>query len=135
MARSNATIAGIEITETKKAAIQAQVASEVEKWKSNDVIVEGTTAKISIPGSYFTFDINKTVDQFIALTETPWYKFWEDNKNTQLPIDVVIDENIKELLKEAPLFYVDETVNSIMEHAAIIKNWSCRSNRSSTFKR
>ena len=118
---SNATIAGIEITETKKAAIQAQVASEVEKWKSNDVIVEGTTAKISIPGSYFTFDISKTVDQFIALTETPWYKFWEDNKNTQLPIDVVIDENIKELLKEAPLFYVDETVNSIMEHAQLLK--------------
>ena len=118
---SNATIAGIEITETKKAAIQAQVASEVEKWKNNDVIIEGTTAKISIPGSYFTFDINKTVDQFIALTETPWYKFWEDNKNTQLPIDVVIDENIKELLKNAPLFYVDETINSIMEHAQLLK--------------
>ncbi|QUW22506.1 VanW family protein [Sporosarcina sp. Marseille-Q4063] len=117
---SNATIAGIEITETKKAAIQAQVASEVEKWKSNDVIVEGTTAKISVPGSYFTFDINKTVDRFIALTETPWYKFWEDTKSTQLPIEVVIDENIHELLKEAPLFYVDETVNSIMEHAQLL---------------
>ena len=49
----NATIAGIEITETKKSAIQSQVASEVQKWKSNDLIVEGTTAKISIPGSYF----------------------------------------------------------------------------------
>ncbi len=116
-----ATIAGIEITDTKKAAIQSQVASEVEKWKSNDVIVEGATAKISIPGSYFTFDINETVDQFIALTETPWYKFWEDTKSTQLPIDVVIDENIKELLKEAPLFYIDETVNSIMEHAQLLK--------------
>ena len=57
----NATIAGIEITETKKSAIQSQVASGVQKWKSNDLIVEGATAKISIPGSYFTFDINKTV--------------------------------------------------------------------------
>ena len=92
----------------------------MQKWKSKDLIVEGTTAKISIPGSYFTFDINKTVDQFIALTETPWYKFWEDTKNTQLPIEVSINENIKELLKEAPLFYVDETINSIMEHAQLL---------------
>lgn len=116
----NATIASIEITETKKAAIYSQVASEVEKWKSKDLIVEGTTAKITIPGSYFTFDINKTVDEFIALTETPWYKFWEDNKSTQLPIEVVINEDIKELFKEAPLFYVDETINSIMEHAQLL---------------
>jgi hypothetical protein len=118
---ANATIAGIEITETNKAAIQSQVASEVEKWKSNDIIVEGATAKISVPGSYFTFDISKTVDQFIALTKTPWYKFWEDNKSTQLPIEVIIDENIRELFKDAPLFYVDETVTSIKEHAQLLK--------------
>ncbi len=107
----------------------------MQKWKSNDLIVEGTTAKISIPGSYFTFDINKTVDQFIALTETPWYKFWEDTKNTQLPIEVVLNENIKELLKEAPLFYVDETVNSIMQHAQLLKTGPVVGNRRSTFKR
>ena len=42
-------------------------------------------------------------------------------KNTQLPIEVVLNENIKELLKEAPLFYVDETVTSIMQHAQLLK--------------
>ena len=63
----------------------------------------------------------KQLDQFIALTETPWYKFWEDTDNTQLPIEVVLNENIKEFLKEAPLFYVDETVNSIMQHAQLLK--------------
>ncbi|MBO1915070.1 hypothetical protein J4G37_60865, partial [Microvirga sp. 3-52] len=82
------------------------------------------TGKISVPGSYFTFDISKTVDQFITLTETPWYKFWADDKSTQLPIDVVIDENINELLKEAPLFYVEETIHSIMEHAEFLKEGS-----------
>jgi hypothetical protein len=115
------TIAGIEINEKKKSEIQSLVASEVVKWKGNDIVVQGTTAKIVIPSDYIKFDIPKTVDRYISATSKPWYNFWGGSKRVQTSIEIVLDERTNELLREAPQFLVDETVEAIKEHARYLK--------------
>lgn len=112
-----ATIAGIEISDAKKSEIQSLLANEVSKWKQNDIIIQGTTAKIVIPSDYIKFDINKTVDNYITDTSSSWYNFWGGNKKVEVPIEIIVDEKVKELLQEAPLFYVDETLEALKEHA------------------
>ena len=117
----NGTIAGIEMETTKKSELQSLLSTEVTKWKQNDIIVQGTTAKVVIPSDYITFDINKTVDEYISVTTSPWYSFWESNKKIEVPIEITVDEKVIELLREAPLFYVDETIEAIKNHARFLQ--------------
>ncbi|MHA6259335.1 VanW family protein [Sporosarcina sp. CAU 1771] len=114
-------IAGIEIESTKKSEILAQVVTEVEKWKQNDIIIHGTTAKISMPSSYIDFDITKTVDHYMAITTKPWYKFWGGEANAQILLELTLSNEVEEALKEAPLFYVEETLSAIQTHSSFLK--------------
>lgn len=68
-------IGGMEVISAKKIDLKSELSAAVTKWKQNDIIVHGTTAKFVIPSDYITFDINKTVDAYIAATSSPWYKF------------------------------------------------------------
>ncbi|MFD1927286.1 VanW family protein [Sporosarcina siberiensis] len=114
-------IANIEIESRKKSEIQAQLIAEVEKWKANDIIVHGTTAKIVIPSTFVKFDIQKTVNHYITVTSKPWYQFWGNTKNIQIPIELTLDEDLALLLEGAPLFYKGETIAAIGEHASLLK--------------
>ena len=118
------TIAGIEIAGKKKLEIQSLLASEVMKWKEGDIVVQGTTATIVIPSDAIKFDIKKTVDYYISVTSKPWYNFWSGRKKIQIPIEVSLDESSDELLKDAPLFLVDETIAAIKDHAGFLRRGS-----------
>jgi len=113
-------IGGIEVISTKKTEIKSQLSEEVTNWKQNDIIVQGTTAKVVIPSDYITFDINKTVDAYIAATSSPWYNFWAGSKNIEMPIEITMDESVYDLFNDAPLFHADETVEAVKNHAAYL---------------
>ncbi|MCZ2259818.1 VanW family protein [Sporosarcina sp. G11-34] len=114
-------IGSMEIISTKKTDLKSQLSTEVTKWKQNDIIVQGTTAKVVIPSDYISFDINKTVDFYIAATSSPWYNFWEGNKNIEIPIEVMVDASVYDLFADAPLFNAEETVAAIKNHAGYLK--------------
>jgi len=73
-----------------------------------------------IPSDYITFDINKTVDAYIAAASSPWYNFWAGSKNIEIPIDITVDESVYDLFSDAPLFHADETVEAVKNHAAYL---------------
>jgi len=113
-------IGGMEITSTKKTDIKSQLSAEVSKWKQNDIIVQGTTARVVIPSDYISFDINKTVDTYISATSSPWYNFWGGSKNIEIPIEVTVDESVYDLFSDAPLFHTEETVEAVKYHAGFL---------------
>ncbi|WP_318615196.1 VanW family protein [Sporosarcina sp. YIM B06819] len=115
-------IAGIDVGDKKISDIEALLATEVTKWKENDLIVQGTTAKIVIPSNYIQFDIKNTAQQYISASAKPWYNFLSDDKKVQLPLNVSVDEKIYEALKEAPYFFVDETIEAIVNHASYLQS-------------
>ncbi|MFJ7933520.1 VanW family protein [Sporosarcina sp. NPDC096371] len=117
----NGMIAEINIDGKKRSEIEALLAAEVTKWKEDDIVVQGSTAKIVIPSNYIKFDIKKTVNHYISTSSTPWYNFLGNNKKIQLPLEVSVDEKIVELLKEAPLFFIDETIEAIIAHAGTLQ--------------
>lgn len=117
----NGTIAGVEIVDKKKSEIKTQIASEIVKWKEKDIEVEGSTATMTISSDLIHFDIDKTVDHYIAASSATWYKFWSKKKDVQIPMEVTVEEEVQEQLKEASFFYVDETIEAIKEHAQFLK--------------
>lgn len=113
-------IGGMEVISAKKIDLKSELSAAVTKWKQNDIIVHGTTAKFVIPSDYITFDINKTVDAYIAATSSPWYKFWAGSKNIEIPIDITVDESVYDLFSDAPLFHANETVEAVNNQAAFL---------------
>ncbi len=118
---ANGSIAGIDVDGKKISEIESLVASEVAKWKENDISIQGSTAKIVIPSNYIKFDIKKTVDHYINASSKPWYNFFESDKKVQVALEVSVDERIHKLLKESPLFFVDETIEAIIDQAGSLK--------------
>lgn len=117
----NGSIAGINVEGKKISEIEALLATEVTAWKESDLVVQGTTAKIVIPSSYIQFDIKNTAKQYISESSKPWYNFLGGDKKVQLPLQVSVDEKIYEVLKEAPLFFVDETIEAIRNHGRYLQ--------------
>ena len=118
----NGSIAGIDVEGKKVSDIEALLAAEVAKWKENDIIVQGSSAKIVIPSNYIKFDIKNTVKLYMNASSKPWYKFFSEDKKVQIPLEVFVDEKIYELLKEAPLFFVDETMEAILIHTGLLQS-------------
>lgn len=117
----NGSIATIDIDGKKRSEIESILASEVAKWKGNDIIVQGTTATIVIPSNYVQFDIKKTVEHYVSASSKPWYNFFGSASKIQLPLEISLNEELKELLKDSPLFIVDETIEAIRDHAGYLK--------------
>ncbi len=117
----NGSIATINLDGKKKSEIESLLALEVAKWKENDIIVQGTTAKIVIPSNYVQFDIKKTVKHYVSASSKPWYNILGSANKIQLPLEITIDEEVNELLKGNPLFFVDETIKAIEDHAGYLK--------------
>lgn len=117
----NRTIAGIDVDGKKASDIESQLASEVERWKENDIIVQASTGRIIIPSNYINFDIKDTVKQYIEASSKPWYLFLASEPTIQLALKVSVDDRIYEALNEAPLFIVDETIEAILLHAGYLQ--------------
>ncbi len=115
-------IGGIEINSTKKNEIKSLLSTEVTKWRQEDIILRGATAKIVVPHDYINFDLNKTVENYITETSSPWYKFWSGRNKVNTPIVVMLDEEIYRLFDAAPLFYVDESIEALKDHASYLKD-------------
>lgn len=117
----NGSIATIDIDGKKESEIESLLALEVAKWKEHDIIVQGTTGKIIIPSNYVQFDIKKTVEHYVSASSKPWYNFFGSANKIQVPLEITFDEEINELLKDNPLFFVDETIEAIRDHAGYLK--------------
>ncbi|KXH87309.1 VanW family protein [Sporosarcina sp. HYO08] len=115
-------IAGIQVDGVKKNDMLALLAEEVANWKKHDVIVQGETGAFEVPANFIHFDIQKTVDHYINLTEKPWYQLWGGKRQVRIPLEVTIDEEVNKLLDGAPFFYKEETIQAIREHAGALKS-------------
>ncbi|AOV07596.1 VanW family protein [Sporosarcina ureilytica] len=118
---ANSTIAGINITVDKELDIQALLASEIQQWKEQPLIVQGQSAIVEVPTQYIQFDITETVGKYMQAIKNPWYKPWAKVPGVHIPLDVTLSDELKTAFINAPLFNVDETIEAIREHASELK--------------
>lgn len=118
---TSTTIAGIPISADKASSIQGEVAAAINEWKMQPLIVKGETAIIEIDPKHIEFAITNAVDAYIQAVKTPWYKPWSKEIATDIPLDVTLSDEVEEILKSAPLFIVDETMQAIVVHSSFLK--------------
>lgn len=118
----NSTIGGVEIIATKKREIQAEMMTHITEWKTRDLVVQGETGKVVIPSNLIQFEVEETVNQYLKETSKPWYKIFGERKRVHLPIKITLKEEVKEYLKEAPFFYIEDTLLAIENEVSYLKN-------------
>lgn len=118
---SSSTIGGIEIKVKKESEIKALLADSILKWKSEPIIVQGTSGKVEIPAQIIQFNVEETVANYMHAVKNPWYKPWKKTPTVHLPIQVELSDEIEAILMDNPFFKVEETKEAILEHAQFLQ--------------
>lgn len=116
------TIGGIEVGDKKEDEIKKILTDAIDSWRENPLVIEGGGYQLQIDASQIEFQVDATIDTYRNLVERPWYMFWKDEKVVHIPLDVVVENTIKEDIKNVSYWDGEETISNILSVAAYLKN-------------
>ena len=108
-ASDSSTIAGINVGTLSEEEIRAALQNAVNNWSQNPPTIEGGGSIMTIDPTAIQFNIDATISTYNALTEKPWYAFWESKKTVHIPIEVTNGEMLKANIDAMGNWNVDET--------------------------
>lgn len=118
---ASSTIGGIEIKVKKESEIKALLADSILNWKSDPIIVQGTSGKLEIPAQIIQFNVEETVATYVRAVKNPWYKPWKKTPIVHLPIQAELSDEIDAILMDIPFLKMEETKEAILEHVQFLQ--------------
>lgn len=120
---SGSTIGGVEIEGLNEKDISSRLEKAIENWKlDGDLVLQGGGIVLPIDTSYFTFDIEASVQQFVNTTFNPWYAFWKRDQTVNQPLIVTADPEVLAEIEAVSLFVSEETYQNLLSKVSNLSN-------------
>ena len=118
---TGSTIAGIEVDGLERDELKKTLTKAIDQWLNKPMIVSGNDSSLNIDKINIQFDIDGTISLYESKAKQKWYAFWKDEKIVHLPLEVVLNESVKEELATIAGWDTEETYAKILHHAAYLK--------------
>lgn len=88
-------IGPIDVSGMSKKEKNIEVRKIVEGWQKNDIAIQIGGDEITVPGTAFNFDAQRSVEALENLQEKPWYDFWSKTPAAQTDLIVHATDQLR----------------------------------------
>lgn len=116
------TIGGVEIGNLKGQDLKDALTEAVNKWTSQPMIVSGGGSTLTINTISFEFNIDATIEAYEKNYRKAWYEFWDAGTVVHLPLQVSLNESVKNEIDKVATWDQDKTYDKVLVHASYLKS-------------
>ncbi|WP_298470289.1 VanW family protein [uncultured Psychrobacillus sp.] len=115
----NSTIGGYEVSTSDRDEIISFLNEKIEDWKANTLILNGNQTELNLESTWFIFDVEATVDDFLAQTDAG-IAFWKDVPTIHLPLQFTMSGEVNALLESQSNIDLEQTLANIKEKVEVL---------------
>lgn len=116
------TIASIAVEGMNRNEMNEALQEQIRNWTAQKMTIAGAGETISLDASTIQFDISDSIDRYEMLTYKPWYVFWKKKPLAQIPITILLSEEVSRQIAQVPQWNHNETSNNVIAQAAYLKS-------------
>ncbi|MCZ8533045.1 G5 domain-containing protein [Psychrobacillus psychrodurans] len=117
----SSTIGGVEIGDLEKDEITNHLKKAIENWKrDSEIVIEGVGVHLPIDTTFFVFDVEASVNEYINITEKPWYAFWKSDSIVHIPLQLTLEPELITSIDENSQLNTEETINNIKRQVGML---------------
>lgn len=117
----SSTIGGVEIGDLEKDEITNHLKKAIENWKrDSEIVIEGVGVLLPIDTTLFVFDVEASVNEYINITEKPWYAFWKSDSIVHIPLQLTLEPELITSIDENSQLNTEETINNIKRQVGML---------------
>jgi hypothetical protein len=117
----SSTIGGVEVGDLEGEEITNHLKKAIENWKrDSEILIEGVGVHLPIDSTFFVFDVEASVNEYINITEKPWYAFWKSDSIVHIPLQLTLEPELITTIEENSQLDTEKTINNIKQQVSML---------------
>lgn len=116
------TIAGVVVEDMDRSEMKQALTKAMNMWLSKEITITDGSQNLTLNPTVLQFDIDESINTYEMLTKKPWYAFWQSRSTTQLPVNILPSDSIKQEIEQFVNWDTDATYNNVITQVSYLNS-------------